>query len=59
MAHQAGEQPELGRRKVHGRSRPVDRPSSLVEDDVAAAEHAAGAWSGAGRIGGHRPAHPR
>jgi hypothetical protein len=38
MAHQAGEQPELGRRQPQGRSGPVDRPSGLVEDEVAAAE---------------------
>jgi hypothetical protein len=38
MAHQAGEQPELGRGQLQERSAAVDRPSSLVEDEVAAAE---------------------
>jgi hypothetical protein len=38
MAHQAGEQPELGRRQLQLRSGPVDCPSNLVEDEVAAAE---------------------
>src|SRR5215469_5852279 len=48
VAHQVGEQPELGRRQLDGGARPADRPGLLVQFQIAGPERARAVCPGAG-----------